>query len=109
MKLISAIIEQVTVEGLAAALPTTGVESLTISEVRQYQGGPVTVEVYRGVELPKYFSRLFRVEFLVDDDAVDRVLDSLSFAAGTGLLGDTKTWVIDTGQVTAVRQRPVSV
>lgn len=104
MKLITAIIEQVSVEGLANALPTAGVESLTISEVQQYQGEEIAVEVYRGVKLPKYFSRQFRVELLVADTEVDRIIDNISLASDTGLIGTSKLWVVDADQVMTIPQ-----
>jgi len=105
MKLITAIIEQTSVESLASALPTASVESLTISEAQQYRGGSVAVEVYRGVRLPKYFARLFRAELLVDDAHVEKVVDSISSASDSGVLGATKLWIIDAEQVVSIRNR----
>lgn len=105
MKLITAIIEQVSVEGLANALPTAGVELLTISEVQQYQGEEVAVEVYRGVKMPKYFSRQFRVELLAADAEADRIVDSITLASDTGLLGASRLWIVDADEVITVPQR----
>lgn len=105
MKLITAIVEQASLEGLASVLPTVGVQSLTISEAQEYRGTPVTVEVYRGLRLPKYFARLFRAELLVDDAHVDQVVESISSASDTGVLGATKLWIVDAAQVVSIRHR----
>lgn len=102
MKLITAIIEQVSVGGLATALPTAGVVSMTISDVQRYQGGPVAVEVHRGVKLPKFFTRLFRVELLVDDDNVEQVVDGIHSASESGRLGTTRLSVAGTDRLVAV-------
>lgn len=99
MKLVTAIVEQVSAESLAQALPTRGVEVLTISDVQRFEGRPVTVEVYRGVRMPKYFSRSFRVEMLVDDFEVDRVVEAISAAGERGQFDTRTMWVSETAEV----------
>jgi nitrogen regulatory protein P-II 1 len=44
-----------------------------------------------------------RVELVVDDAAVDRVVDALMKAARTGKIGDGKVWVTPVETVVRVR------
>ena len=90
MKLITILVEQSSVEGLSAALPQTGVASVTISEVERFSRDAVAVEVYRGTKIARHTTRQFRVEMLVEDHAVDYVMAGLSFAVSAGLMGECK-------------------
>lgn len=82
MKRIAIVVEQASADGLLAALPRSGVSSVTITEVK---------------------SQRFRVELLVEDHAVDYVLAGLSFAVSVGLMGECKrAWI------TPAQERPVS-
>ncbi len=91
MKLIAIVVEQASADGLSAALPRSGVSSVTIAEVN------------RDVTIPNQTSRQFRVELLVEDHAVDYVMAGLSFAVSVGLMGECKrAWI------TPAQERPVS-
>ena len=50
-------------------------------------------EVYRGAEYSVDFVPKVRVEVVVDDSAVDKVVDVIVQAARTGKIGDGKVWV----------------
>jgi len=94
MKLITILVEQASVEGLSAALPQTGVASVTISEVERFGRDAVAVEVYRGAKIAKHTTRQSRVEMLVEDHAVDYVMAGVPFAVSAGLLGECKgAWI----------------
>ena len=82
MKLVTTMVEQASVEGLVAALPKSGVASVTIGEVES------------GAMIAKHARRRFRVELLVEDHAVDYVMAGLSFAVSEGLMGACKcAWI----------------
>ena len=49
--------------------------------------------MYRGAEYSVDFVPKVRVEVLVDDSAVDKVVDVIVQAARTGKIGDGKVWV----------------
>ena len=87
MKLITIMVEQPSAEGLSAALPRSGVSSVTIGEVERFEHDAVAIETHRGAKIAKSTSRQFRVELLVEDHAVDYVMAGLSFAVSTGLIG----------------------
>lgn len=87
MKLITILVEQASVEGLSAALPQTGVASVTISEAKRFG---------RDAKVAKHTTRQFRVEMLVEDHAVDYVMAGLSFAVSAGLMGECKgAWLTE--------------
>lgn len=44
-----------------------------------------------------------RVEIVVDDSAVDAVVDAIRGAAATGQIGDGKIWVTDVGRIVRIR------
>ena len=59
--------------------------------------------MYRGAEYSVDFVPKVRVEVLVDDSAVDKVVDVIVQAARTGKIGDGKVWVSPVEAVVRVR------
>lgn len=93
MKTITIIAEQVTDTYLTAALPATGIASLTVRASRPVDAGDRTAASYRGFRNATRFAPNYRVELVVDDDAVDTVFDGISVAYGAGLFSDAEMWV----------------
>jgi nitrogen regulatory protein P-II 1 len=98
MKLITAIIKPFKLDEVKNALREAGVVGMTLTEVRGFgrQGGHT--ETYRGAEYQIDFVPKTKIELVVDDDQVDRLVDLLADAARSGKIGDGKVWVtpIDT-------------
>lgn len=93
MKNIAILAERVTERALAAILPPKGVASVTINAdgcARPETGARTKVHAFRN---PTRFSPSVRITLVVADDAVDTVLDSLSFAYGAGLFSDAEAWI----------------
>lgn len=103
MKLITAIVKPFRVGDVREALTSAGVRGLTVSEVQGFgrQGGHT--EVYRGAEYRVDFVPKARMEVLVDDADVDRVVEVIVAAAQTGKIGDGKVWVQHVEDVIRVR------
>lgn len=80
-----------------------GVHGMTVSEVQGYGRQKGHTEVYRGAEYSVDFVPKVRVEVVVDDGAVDRVVDVIVAAARTGKIGDGKVWVSPVDTVVRVR------
>jgi nitrogen regulatory protein P-II 1 len=76
---------------------------MTVSEVRGYGRQKGHTEVYRGAEYSVDFVPKVRVEVLVDDFAVEQILDIIARAARTGKIGDGKVWVSPVESVMRVR------
>jgi nitrogen regulatory protein P-II 1 len=100
---VTAVIKPFKLDDVKAALETLGVLGLTISEVRGYGRQKGHTEVYRGAEYTVDLVPKIRVEVLVDDLDVDKVLDTVTESARTGKIGDGKVWVSPVDTVIRVR------
>ena len=68
---------------------------MTITEVQGFGRQRGHTEVYRGAEYKVAFTPKIKIEVLVDDGAVSRVVDAIVKAARTDKIGDGKIWVTD--------------
>jgi nitrogen regulatory protein P-II 1 len=59
--------------------------------------------VYRGAEYQVDFVPKSRIEVMVDDDAVDGIIDAIVKAAHTGKIGDGKIAVLPLEEVIRIR------
>jgi nitrogen regulatory protein P-II 1 len=103
MKLVTAIIKPFKLDDVKAALETLGVLGLTVTEVRGYGRQKGHTEVYRGAEYTVDLVPKVRIEVLVDDLDVDKVVDTVVESARTGKIGDGKVWVSPVDSVVRVR------
>ena len=103
MKLITAVVKPFKLDDVKDALKAAGVQGITVSEVRGFgrQGGHT--ETYRGAEYNIDFVPKVRVELVVDDSAVDSVIDAVRAAANTGKIGDGKIWVTNIERIIRIR------
>ena len=103
MKLVTAIIKPFKLDDVKAVLQSAGIEGMTVSEASGYGRQRGHTEVYRGAEYTVDLVPKVRLEVLVDDDDVERVLELVVGAAQTGRIGDGKVWVSTIDQVVRVR------
>jgi nitrogen regulatory protein P-II 1 len=103
MKLVTAIVRPFAIENVKSAVESAGVIGLTVAEVQGYGRQKGHTEVYRGAEYQVDFIPRMKVEVLVHDDAVDRVVDAIVNASRTGKIGDGKVWVSAVDAVVRVR------
>ena len=103
MKLVTAVVKPFKLDDVKAALDTAGSHGLTVSETQGYGRQRGHTEVYRGAEYRVDFVPKVRIEVLVDDDDVERVVDAIVEAARTGKIGDGKVWVLPVETVVRVR------
>lgn len=103
MKLITAIVKPFKLDDVKDALRASGVQGITVSEVRGFgrQGGHS--ETYRGAEYKIDFVPKVRLELVVDDSSVDAVVAAIKAAANTGKIGDGKIWVTDVARIIRIR------
>jgi nitrogen regulatory protein PII len=103
MKLVTAIVKPFKVDDVKEALKGAGVQGMTVSEVRGFgrQGGHT--ETYRGSEYQIDFVPKAKMEFVVDDNSVNDILDLITKAASTGKIGDGKIWVTNVEQIIRIR------
>jgi len=103
MKLITAIIKPFTLDDVKSSLEQLGVLGMTVSEVQGYGRQKGHTEVYRGAEYSVDFVPKIKIEVVVDDTQVDKVLEAVVEAARTGKIGDGKVWVTPVEAVVRVR------
>lgn len=103
MKLITAIVKPFTLDEVKSALEEAGIFGLTVSEVQGYGRQHGHTEVYRGAEYAVDFVPKVRVEVVVDDGLVEKVVDSIVRSARTGKIGDGKVWVTPVETIVRVR------
>jgi nitrogen regulatory protein P-II 1 len=103
MKMITAVVKPFKADEVKDALKGVGVQGMTVVEAQGFgrQGGHT--EVYRGTEYTIDFVPKTRMEMVVDDDAVERVVEAIVNAARTGKIGDGKVWVSDVAQLIRIR------
>ena len=94
MKLIVGIVKPFKVDDVKDAVKDLGVQGLTVSDVQGFGRQRGHTEVYRGAEYTIDFVPKVRVEILVDDNDVDRVVSRLIETARTGKIGDGKLWLV---------------
>ena len=103
MRLITAIIKPFKLDDVKEALRGLGVQGMTVSEVRGFGRQRGHTEVYRGAEYTVDFVPKVRVEVVVDDSDVDRVVDAIVAAARTEKIGDGKVWITSVENVVRIR------
>jgi len=103
MKLVTAVIKPFKLDDVKDALKTAGSGVIAVSEVRGFgrQGGHT--ETYRGAEYKIDFVPKVSVQIVVDDDAVDGVVEAITTSAATGKIGDGKIWVTDVDRIVRIR------
>jgi nitrogen regulatory protein P-II 1 len=103
MKLVTAIIKPFTLDDVKSSLEQLGVLGMTVSEVQGYGRQKGHTEVYRGAEYSVDFVPKIKIEVVVDDNQVEKVLEAVVEAARTGKIGDGKVWVTPVETVVRVR------
>ena len=103
MKLITAIIRPFKLDEVREALSQAGVSGITVTEVKGFGRQKGHTELYRGAEYVVDFLPKAKVEVAVTEDQLERVLDAIIRAAGTGKIGDGKVFVYDLERVVRIR------
>ena len=103
MMLVTAILKPFALEDVRTGLERVNVSGMTVGEVSGYGRQRGHTEFYRGADYHVDFVPKVRVEVVVDDSAVDRVVDAVVTAARSGKIGDGKVWVTPVETVVRVR------
>ena len=105
MKKIEAIIRPAKVGDVYAALGAAGCPGLTISEV-EGQGKQKGVEQeFRGKKYRTSLMTKAKIEIIVNDEDVDRLVDAICEAALTGKEGDGKIFVYPVADAIRIRTK----
>ena len=103
MKLITAVVKPFRLDEVKDALKGAGVAGITVSEVQGFGRQAGHTEVYRGTEYQVDFVPKVRLELIVDDGEVDRLVEVIVSSARTGKIGDGKIWVSSVDSIVRIR------
>jgi nitrogen regulatory protein P-II 1 len=85
------------------ALSEIGVAGLTATEVKGFGRQKGHTELYRGAEYVVDFLPKVKVEVVVSDAVVTKVVEAIERAAKTGRIGDGKIFVVPIDEVIRIR------
>src|SRR5216117_2621941 len=94
MKKLEAIIKPFKLEEVKEALAELGIEGMTVTEVKGFGRQKGHTEIYRGSEHTVDFLPKVKVEVVMADGLVDKVVATIVGAAKTGSIGDGKVFVL---------------
>src|SRR5210317_1555697 len=103
MKKVEAVIRPFKLDDVKEALLDEGIKGLTITEVRGYGRQKGHTETYRGAEYQIEFVPKMKIEIVVDDDTVEKVVDSILRTAKTGQVGDGKIFISEVADAIRIR------
>jgi len=103
MRKIEAIIKPFKLDEVKDALSEIGVQGLTVSEVKGFGRQKGHTELYRGAEYVVDFIPKIKLEIIVSDDLVAKVVELITEAARTGRIGDGKIFVTPVDEIIRIR------
>ena len=103
MKRIVAIVRPEKLEPVKEALFAAHISGMTISQVNGCGNQHGWKEYFRGTEVLLNMVPKIRFEIVVEDDAVQEIVDVISGAAATGQVGDGKIFISPVEEVIRIR------
>ena len=103
MKKLECIIRPFKLEEVKEALSNVGVRGMTVSEVRGFGRSRGHTELYRGSEYTIEFVPKLKIEIVVAEENVDKVVEAVQQTAATGKIGDGKIFVIPISETIRIR------
>src|SRR5213595_3922389 len=103
MKRIDAIIKPYKLDEVKERLSSIGVQGLTVAEVKGMGRQKGHTELYRGAEYTVDLVPKVKIEIVVADELVGRVIEALLTAARTGSVGDGRIFVLPVEEAIRVR------
>ena len=103
VKKIEAVIKPFRAEPVKEALIASGVEGMSLSEVKGFGRQKGHSEIYRGTEYTVDFLPKIKFEMVVTDDRAQRAVEAILGAAKTGKIGDGKIFVTEVEEAVRIR------
>ena len=103
MKSVMAIIKPFKLDEVREALTALGIQGLTVTEVKGFGRQKGQTEIYRGAEYAVSFLPKIKIEVIVADAQVEKVVEAISMTAKTGQIGDGKIFVAPIEHVLRIR------
>lgn len=103
MKKIEAIIKPFKLDELKQAMSDIGISGMTVSEVKGFGRQKGHKEVYRGAEYEVDFIPKVKVEIVVAEEIVEKVVETIVSSIKTGKIGDGKIFILPLDEVCRIR------
>ena len=103
MKKIEAIIKPFKLDDVKEALFEVGITGITVSEVKGHGRQQGHTELYRGAEYVVDFLPKIKIEIIVKEEEVEKVVKTIIENARTGKIGDGKIFVMPVEKVIRIR------
>jgi nitrogen regulatory protein P-II 1 len=103
MKKVEAVIKPFKLDDVKHAITEVGGTGLTVTEVKGFGRQKGHSELYRGAEYHVEFLPKVKVEVVVADALVPRVVEAIARAAKTGQIGDGKVFVLPVEEALRIR------
>jgi nitrogen regulatory protein P-II 1 len=103
MKKIEAIVKPFKLDEVKDALSKIGIYGMTVTEVKGFGRQKGHVEVYRGTEYEVTFIPKVKIEVVVPDAMIDKVIATVIEKAKTGNIGDGKIFLYSLEDVIRIR------
>jgi nitrogen regulatory protein P-II 1 len=105
MKKVEAVIKPFKLEEVKDALVKVGIGGMTVTEVKGFGEQRGQTEVYRGREYRVDFLPKVKIEVVVRDELVEKVVEAILQSAYTGKIGDGKIFVIPVEDTIRIRTK----
>jgi len=103
MTKVEAIIQVSKLEGVKTSLHEIGIEGMTVLEARGHGRQKGHTEFYRGREYTVDLIPKIKLELVIADPMVEKVVQAISAAARTGKIGDGKIFLSRVDEVIRIR------
>lgn len=103
MKKVEAIIKPFKLDEVKAGLNAIGIMGMTVTDVKGFGRQKGHVEVYRGTEYEVNFLPKIKIEVVVPDSIIDKVVSTIIEKARTGNIGDGKIFISSLEDVIRIR------
>lgn len=103
MKKVEAIIKPFKLDEVKEALNEIGIQGITVSEVKGFGRQKGHTELYRGAEYVVDFLPKVKIEIVVKEDMVQKVVETITNTARTGRIGDGKIFILPIDEAVRIR------
>jgi nitrogen regulatory protein PII len=103
MKKIEAIIKPFKLEEVRDALQESGIQGMTITEVKGFGRQKGHTEFYKDAEYVVDYLPKIKLEIVVEDELSERIIETILRSARTGRIGDGKIFIYDIHDAIRIR------
>lgn len=103
MKMVVAVIKHFKLDDVKEALSQTGIQGMTITDVKGFGRQKGHVEIYRGTSYEVRFIPKVKMEIAVPEGKLEEVVRIILESAHTGEIGDGKIFIYDLNDVVRIR------